>query len=223
VPQRAQDNVRWHFDRASGVSHLQIKAAPQTASSSLHPPGAALQKVLETVELVPGKLTKEIVEYGAGEAMPARGQTVTAHYDGRLTNGVQFDASRKRGKPFNFRVGIGQVISGWDVGMASMVRRRSTDRRHARFSSAPCGAIAGAPTRDGVVAGVCCVCLPCFHARVSRCLPLWRPAEEGREGHPHLRARLRVRVSCQLPALHSWVSVGAVMQRHPNGISCVHR
>jgi len=150
--------------RASGVSHLQIKAAHQSASFSHHPLGAALQKVLETVELVPGKLTKEIVEYGAGEAMPARGQTVTAHYDGRLTSGAQFDASRKRGKPFNFRVGIGQVISGWDVGMASMVRRRSTD---VLLGAPLCIA---APTRDGVVAVARCGCLHCLHACVCRCL-----------------------------------------------------
>jgi hypothetical protein len=136
--------------------HLQIAAAAHQTAFILAPPSwRGLQKVLETVELVPGKLTKEIVEYGAGEAKPARGQTVTAHYDGRLTSGAQFDASRKRGKPFNFRVGIGQVISGWDVGMASMVRHRSTKchapRPRARALRCGCG---GPYTRRG---DCCCL------------------------------------------------------------------
>lgn len=48
------------------------------------------------------------------------GATVNAHYVGKLLNGNDFDSSRKRGRPFSFRIGIGQVIKGWDVGIASM-------------------------------------------------------------------------------------------------------
>lgn len=44
----------------------------------------------------------------AAKAIP--GRTVNAHYDGKLTNGVQFDASRKRGKEFSFPLGAGRVI-----------------------------------------------------------------------------------------------------------------
>ena len=43
-------------------------------------------------------------------AKPRAGQTVNAHYDGKLTNGVQFDASRKRGREFSFPLGAGRVI-----------------------------------------------------------------------------------------------------------------
>lgn len=59
----------------------------------------------------------EVVE-GTG-AMPQRGQQVTVHYTGTLADGTQFDSSRGRG-PFTFTIGVGQVIKGWDEGVATM-------------------------------------------------------------------------------------------------------
>lgn len=75
--------------------------------------------VLETVVLAPG-LTKEIVKMGTGNTSPPRGANVSAHYVGKLPNGTDFDSSKKRGKPFQFPIGMGRVIKGWDVGIASM-------------------------------------------------------------------------------------------------------
>ncbi|MBW8310186.1 MAG: FKBP-type peptidyl-prolyl cis-trans isomerase [Candidatus Paracaedibacteraceae bacterium] len=58
---------------------------------------------------------------GDGDEAKA-GQLVTVHYIGRLTDEkrTQFDSSRDRGQPFRFMLGVGQVIKGWDQGVAGM-------------------------------------------------------------------------------------------------------
>jgi FKBP-type peptidyl-prolyl cis-trans isomerase len=48
------------------------------------------------------------------------GQAVVVHYTGWLTNGQKFDSSVDRNDPFDFRLGAGQVIPGWDQGVAGM-------------------------------------------------------------------------------------------------------
>lgn len=56
---------------------------------------------------------------GTGDTATA-GQTVSVHYTGWLTNGKKFDSSVDRGQPFSFRLGVGQVIKGWDEGVQGM-------------------------------------------------------------------------------------------------------
>ena len=56
---------------------------------------------------------------GTGPAAAA-GQQVSVHYTGTLTDGRKFDSSRDRGKPFQFQLGVGQVIRGWDEGVEGM-------------------------------------------------------------------------------------------------------
>jgi len=82
-----------------------------TANTSKAPAGAEVTTPsgLKYIDLV----------VGTG-ASPAPGQTAVVHYTGWLTDGKKFDSSVDRGTPFEFPLGQGRVIRGWDEGVATM-------------------------------------------------------------------------------------------------------
>lgn len=67
----------------------------------------------------PSGLSYEDTLEGSG-ASPRAGQIAVVHYTGRLTDGSVFDSSVTRNEPFSFALGRGQVIKGWDEGVATM-------------------------------------------------------------------------------------------------------
>ena len=72
-----------------------------------------------SVIMTPSGLQYTDIKEGDG-ATAQSNQTVQVHYTGTLQNGTKFDSSRDRNQPFEFMLGAGQVIKGWDEGIAGM-------------------------------------------------------------------------------------------------------
>lgn len=79
-----------------------------------------MQKVEGSKEVTTPSGLKYIDEVVGTGASPKSGQTVKVHYTGWLLDGKKFDSSVDRGEPFQFVIGIGQVIKGWDEGVSTM-------------------------------------------------------------------------------------------------------
>ena len=103
-----------------GLTACQKKEEP----SSTAPAGetAATESMTATssnVVTLPSGLKYEDIKVGTG-AEAVAGKTVSVHYTGTLVDGTKFDSSVDRGQPFEFGLGQGQVIKGWDEGVAGM-------------------------------------------------------------------------------------------------------
>jgi len=80
---------------------------------------AAPTKVTGDPVKLPSGLQYWDIKVGTG-AVAEKGQSVKVHYTGWLTNGKKFDSSVDAGQPFTFALGAGEVIKGWDEGVAGM-------------------------------------------------------------------------------------------------------
>jgi FKBP-type peptidyl-prolyl cis-trans isomerase len=78
-----------------------------------------LDKLAAGFEKTKSGLRYQIIQKGSGKKAE-KGNQISVHYKGQLTNGTVFDSSYERKKPIDFTVGVGQVIKGWDEGLQLM-------------------------------------------------------------------------------------------------------
>ena len=116
--------------KTGSVGKASQEKAPQTLQQTAQkpaeapPPQPTTEKETTPVDEQKAITTPSGLKYidlvaGTG-ASPQKGQRVSVHYTGWLKDGKKFDSSVDRGQPFGFILGQGQVIKGWDEGVASM-------------------------------------------------------------------------------------------------------
>ena len=129
APSTTSSTTRWELDPDDPNPTLFAMAGNASADVDATDGFAVTQAaddrpVQDTSQETPMTVTPsglKIVDTEIGTGREAVANTnVTVHYDGRLESGKEFDSSRRRGQPFQFRLGSGQAIQGWDEGLVGM-------------------------------------------------------------------------------------------------------
>ncbi|MBL7033908.1 MAG: FKBP-type peptidyl-prolyl cis-trans isomerase [Candidatus Delongbacteria bacterium] len=103
-------------------------AQPKEKPVTLTTPSGDIPALPEAADTITTASGLQYVDILVGEgSSPAAGNMVSVHYTGWLTSGRKFDSSVDRNQPFKFKLGAGQVIKGWDEGVATM--KRGSQRR----------------------------------------------------------------------------------------------
>jgi peptidylprolyl isomerase len=126
VAQFTGSNATAEADNLPKQSMVDMVADVVIAEAAKLTPQTSETKKMSEVVTTPSGLKYEVITAGTG-ATPKAGQTVIVHYTGTLDDGTKFDSSRDRNEPFQFKLGAGQVIKGWDEGLATM---KVGDRRN---------------------------------------------------------------------------------------------
>ena len=107
----------------AAIAAIALVALPASGDEKNKAGGEKEKKGESKMQKTPSGLQYEDVKVGTG-AEPKTGQTCVMHYTGWLwqneAKGAKFDSSVDRGQPFEFQIGRGMVIKGWDEGVATM-------------------------------------------------------------------------------------------------------
>lgn len=101
------------------ISQNEPQSAPEIVGPQTPPPTKSEQKKsVNNIRTIQG-MKIETTQEGTGTEI-TNGKRAVMHYTGKLTNGTVFDSSLSRGIPFEFNLGVGEVIKGWDIGVLGM-------------------------------------------------------------------------------------------------------
>lgn len=142
----------WYFWKNLGQEPGSMKTTGKSSVGEIRVPGGEPKEPVTHPKDNPPKqenamaeeLKVEVLQEGSGERVTKKGDTISVHYVGTLTDGTTFDSSIDRGEPFSFVVGSGQVIRGWDEGLLGMKvgeKRRLTIPSEMGYGSRGAGAL----------------------------------------------------------------------------------